>query len=424
MCGTQSHAQISYSIDEQGPTSGLLDAAGAGPITGGDILVPTPPVGPPPTPTIFIPAAGPLGLGIGPGPFGFTELDALAYGEDDVIYPRQQQQFAARYFFSVDEFAVGIPGPPPLPPNVTTEGAAGALEAAADVYVYPPLGFSPMPPFPPGPVIGNTGVYDGNGGMTPFPSPTLNLIEPNPPTPLSAMADFGDNLDALDVDSVDIAAVYFSLDAMFADPLEVPFGAPGPPNTGTALANGFAGADVLMTAVPGGPPVLYAPGFSLGLDLAGIGTDDLDALILNDFTDGVFGTYTPTTGPYSWLGLAGGAPTDMLLFSVRRDSMLIGTLDGLFGAPIEEGDILVPMGPGALPGIWIPAEALGLATVRSGTAVPWGIPNPQWGGSDLWADDLDALDVTTIPEPNTVGLTLLAAIAITGFRLRIDRRVS
>jgi hypothetical protein len=151
--------------------------------------------------------------------------------------------------------------------------------------------------------------------------------------------------------------------------------------------------------------------------LAGVGTDDLDALILNDFTDGSFGTYTPTAGPYSWLGLF-AAPTDMLLFSLRRGSAQIGTPDGIYGAPIEEGDILVPMGPGLPPGIWIAAEALGLATVRSGTAAAWGVPNPQYLGADMWADDLDALDVSVIPEPATAVLMLLALIAAAGQRRR------
>jgi hypothetical protein len=426
VCGPRAHAQPTYSIDEQGPTNGLLDPGGLGPISGGDILTPTPPVGPPPPPTIFIPV-GPGGLGVMPTALGFNEVDALSYGLDDVIF-RQQQPFAWSYYFSVDEFAVGIPGPPPppLPPNVTTEGAFGLMEASADVYVYPPTpGFFPPPPFPPGPVFGNTGVYDGNGGITPFPSPTLNLIEPNPPTPLTFMGpDLGDNLDGLDVDdspSSEIGAVYFSLDSMFPDPLEVPAGAAGPPNTATAIANGFVGGDVLITSpvTTGGLPALYASAFAIGLNLAGTETDDLDAVIVNDTTDGILGTYTPTTGPYSWL-----AGTDMLLFSVRRDSMLVGTLDGLFSVPIEEGDILVPMGPGLVPGIWISAEALGLATVRSGFGVPHGIVNPQWG-TDAWADDLDALDVTrSIPEPSTMVLAMLAALAVAGFAARKEGRIT
>jgi len=413
MCASEAKGQVTYSVDEQSPTSGLFDAVGAGPITGGDVLTSTPPVGPPPTPTIFIPG-GPAGLGIAPTPLGFTEVDALSYGLDDPIF---QQQILSYYYFSVDEFAIGFPGPPPLPPNVTTEGPGpaglGPSEASADVYVFPWFPFpaaAPPGPLPPGPPIGHTGVFDGNGGFTPFPSPTLNLIEPNPPTLWTFMGpDPGDNLDALDVETpAEFPGVYFSLDAAFPDPLEVPVGAAAPPNTATALANGFVGGDVLVAPGGVGPPALYAAALAVGLDLAGPGTDDLDALILNDTMDGMVGVYTPTTGPYSWFG-----GTDMLLYSVRRGSALVGVPDGLFGAPIEEGDILIPLGPGAVPGIWIAAEVLGLATIRSGTAAVYGIPNPDYPGLLAWADDLDALDHSRfrIPEPSTIVLAMLAAMA-------------
>ena len=124
--------------------------------------------------------------------------------------------------------------------------------------------------------------------------------------------------------------------------------------------------------------------------------DDVDALVL--WENGIAG-YQPTTGPFSWL-----AGTDMLLYSVRRGSFAIGMPDALFGAPIEEGDILIPVATpagGFAPGIFIPAEDLGLATVRGGTAAMYGIINPAYG-ADVWADDLDALDV--VPEP-TCGTT-------------------
>jgi len=180
------------------------------------------------------------------------------------------------------------------------------------------------------------------------------------------------------------------------------------------MANGFLGGDVLVSPVAGGPPVLYAAAPLLGLDLFGTGSDDLDALILNDMTDGAVGLYTPTTGPYSWM-----TGTDMLLFSVRRNSALVGTPDGLFGAPIEEGDILIPLGPGAVPGIWIAAEAMGLATVRSGFATSYGVPNLQYAGLDVWADDLDALDVSQQFVPEPVPLFQLAiGIVLLWFRTR------
>ncbi len=105
---------------------------------------------------------------------------------------------------------------------------------------------------------------------------------------------------------------------------------------------------------------------------------DLDALALLENGSGV---YEPSFHPYDWL--TGG--TDMLLFSVRRGSALIGAPDSLFGIPIEEGDILTTPLPTSLggvspfPAIFIAAENLGLGTLRSG-----------WAGN--FGDDLVALD--------------------------------
>jgi hypothetical protein len=88
----------------------------------------------------------------------------------------------------------------------------------------------------------------------------------------------------------------------------------------------------------------------------------------------------PSMFPYDWAG--GG--TDMLLFSVRRGSAVVGMPDSIFGIPIEPGDILTtPLAPAMggvspFPGILIAAENLGLATKRS-MGVPYG-------------DELDALD--------------------------------
>jgi hypothetical protein len=77
------------------------------------------------------------------------------------------------------------------------------------------------------------------------------------------------------------------------------------------------------------------------------------------------GVYDAPSGPYSWV--AGGS--DMVIFSVRRGSAIIGMTDSILGLPIEEGDLLIPPGPTSImPGIFIPAEVLGLATLRMGTA--------------------------------------------------------
>jgi hypothetical protein len=128
---------------------------------------------------------------------------------------------------------------------------------------------------------------------------------------------------------------------------------------------------------------VYAPAASLGLDLLGAGRDDLDALILRE--NGAPG-YQPSQHPYDWDPPAGGGPaTDMLLFSVRRGSAVIGRRDSIFGLPIEPGDILTTPLPTAMggvspfPGIFIAAENLGLQTTRFGALI---------------GDDTNALDAT------------------------------
>jgi hypothetical protein len=203
-------------------------------------------------------------------------------------------------------------------------------------------------------------------------------VEPNPPN--VGPFDIGDTLDALDVDEgvgpqYAPFPVYFSMDSMFPDPLEGP-----PVNTGSAAAHGFVGGDVLVTTAPGAPPILYAAAGQLGLDIVGgADSDDLDAVSIWENGDGVF---QPSQQPFDWHTGA----TDMLLFSVRRGSAVIGAPDSLWNLPIEEGDILCPPvlgGPSPFPGIFIPAEMIGLGTVRTNTQNPW----------TGFADDLDALDV-------------------------------
>jgi len=367
-----------FSVDFQGPTFGMPDSFTGTAITEGDILTASPPGAPGPNP----PAPGPLpapglevgaiagapgvvpgGLGILPGLVGLVEVDALSYGRDQGLYLN----------FSVDEFAIGVAGP--QQPNVASEGIAGAAQASADVFAY----LGPLAPTPPGPIFGNTAIVDGDG-VAPSGRRGVGLIEPNPPTP-GLQPDPGDTLDAVDVDTTfgDLGgAIFFSLDASFPEPIEAL-----PANTGTAAGNGFSGADVLWSFA-GGAPALAVPAASLGLDLLGFDTDDLDALAFDD-ADGSLSL----------------TPGDTLYFSVRRGSAVIGTPDSAFGVAIEEGDILMPpLAPGLPPAMFIAAEALGLGTARSGTA---GIFGP---------DDVNAID---LPEPGFAwqlgaGIALLAAL--------------
>jgi hypothetical protein len=394
-------AQPTFSIDFQGPTNGLVDPFTGTPITSADILsspVPglplgAPALGPFATPPGKVIPGGAAALGLVPTAAGIVEVDALSYGRDQYD---STSGAGLRLFFSVDEFAVGIPALT-VPPGVATEGAAGpAFEASADIFgnlpvppFFPGYAFAPVVPLVPAPGPfggpGNTAVVDGDGlpSATGAVYPGQALIEPNPPGPF--IIDLGDNLDAVDVDTVPddlIGPVYFSLDADFPDPLE--FLSPLD-NSGSAAANGFLAGDVLVKDAPGTPgaPVVFAAAADLGLTAM----DDLDALAIRENGTGVF---EPSVALLDW---ETGA-TDMVLFSLRRGSASIGAPDSRYGLPIEEGDILTTpvagLGPPGAPAIFIRAELLGLATVRSGTA-------PVFG------DDLDALD--TIADCNFNGIS-------------------
>ena len=351
-------------------------------------------------------------------------LDALSYGND--LLDRPTPVGRPVHVFSVDEFAIGLPGT-----AVRVEGALGNMQASADTFATYKENL-PTPPF-----FGTNSPSTDGDGIPPSGAPGVGLIEPNPPTPLSYVPpagpapdprDPGDNLDAVDFGTtytqVAFGPIYFSLDSGFVDPLEALI--PGP-NTGTAMANGFVGGDVIVNTVgptPSGTNTLYAAAPTLGLDIFGPDSDDLDALKLAE--NGIDG-YQESIIPFDWLTGA----TDMLLYSVRRNSAIVGTLDSIFGISIEEGDILTTPCPagsvlpdgtvcagGPAPGIFVAAESLGLATVRSGTGASWGIINPQWG-VDLWADDLDAYD-QAIPVPGSLALLLagFGGMAGLGFRRR------
>jgi hypothetical protein len=305
------------------------------------------------------------------------EVDAMSQGIDAPLLSALPlralgEEVFDDLWFSVDERAVGRPQSGAAP-NVRSEGFV--RDGSADVFVA--FGIGPGPIGPGGLLGRNVGVFDGNGAPSAQPSgsvyPGVGITEPNPP---DATPPLGDTLDCLDLDAyLDFppGGQYFSLDGGFTDP------ATGLANSGSAQAQGVSPADVLFVATPGGTVTVYASAQSLGLGLTGPQTDDLDALALVE--NGVAG-FQPSTQLYDW---ETGA-TDLLLFSVRRGSAVVGKLDSLFGLPIEPGDVLIPPIPAAAgglspnPAIFYAAEALGLATQRSGQVA--------------FGDDLNALDVT------------------------------
>jgi hypothetical protein len=178
----------------------------------------------------------------------------------------------------------------------------------------------------------------------------------------------GDNLDGVDVDTTaaDLGlVVFFSPDSGFPDFLE-----PFPPvNSGTALANGYSGGDVLFSGA-GGVPLLAIPALLFGLDLLGFDTDDLDALAFDD-ADGSLSL----------------TAVDTIYFSVRRGSAVMGAPDSLFGIPIEEGDILtLPRASASAPFAAAPPDPSG-ATISTRWISRRRRPRirrrlPAWGCSD------------------------------------------
>lgn len=360
---------LQFSIDWRSSSHGVASCGGA-PITAGDILsaCPAPGLGPLATPRIVVPG-GPGGLGLathpgcvgsGPGVMCGVEVDALSSGDDAPFKPDDEIQPGSIYF-SVDEFSGSLPGTPVLP-NIVSERPSG--DSGADVMVgTSPLPWGPFPPVGPGP-FGHTGVLDGDGTVSAsgYTYPGLGLQEGV--VPAAGPVSGADNLDCFNILAPGTTGpLYFSLDATpnLFDPCLAIGG------TESALRNGFLAGDVLVQTATG--PALYASAGLLGLNLVGgPDSDDLDALLLTE--NGVPG-YQVSSNPYDWLAGA----TDMLVFSVRRSSRVVGQPDSVFGVPIEPGDLLIPPVSGGVspfPGIFIPAEALGLRTARSGSFGPCG----------------------------------------------------
>lgn len=355
---------VSFSLDWHGPMQGVNDSATNTAITPGDILRPAGGMvgfGAPVPDILF--TGGLLGLvnynqcvGSPPGTRCGVEVDAMSYGRDFQISNDPNSFY--RILFSVDEYAIGrqMPGP-----SIFSEAPVGDI--CADIITT--FGM-PVMPVTPSQAGSHVSMVDGNGLFSlgaagGFVAPGLGVVEPNiPDTGLpNGPFDNGSHVDALDfgpVSNPTKESIWFSVDAGFFDPRA------GVPNSDTSGAQGVSGADVLERQ-PSGALRIYAKAAELGLDGAGPDTDDLDVLIL--FENGIDG-FQPSIKPFDWLP-AGG--TDMLLFSVRRGSAVIGRLDSIQGLPICEGDLLGPAPPGLThqnPGIYIAAESMGLSTSRSG----------------------------------------------------------
>lgn len=259
-------------------------------------------------------------LGLQDNFFGgiFDNLNALSYGQDPILGP---------LFFSVDRVAVGLPGT-----DVNAQAQPGVEEAHGDVYTaLPPSGSNSL------------FIDEQQLGLTP--------------------GFFGDDIDALELDTEPMSFTYFSIDFLSTTNFSStdPFGNP--------IAN-----DILISS-GGGSFGFFALGeIDIGLDPG----DDLDALVLDVANNRALfslSTFSPSTFTFS------GNPY----------------VPGVKGF-LSPADILITDFTGSF-SLFASAADIGLR-------------------SD---DEVDALD--TVPEPGTILLMTLGlvGIALNQYRLRRKR---
>jgi hypothetical protein len=262
-----------------------------------------------PGPTIFTPA---INLGLKDKPPGEVDnLDALSYGKDPIENP---------LYFSVDRVAIGLPGS-----AVNGQAKPGSEEAAGDVYkTLPPSGSNQL------------FIDEEKLKLTP--------------------GFFGDDLDALELDSLPTPFTYFSIDKLSA-------------------TNGFGTgnlADDILISIGNGSFGTFAPGSTMGID----DTDDLDALILWDvFEPGVlnpgidmalFSLSTFSTSAFTFSGNSYQAgvkgslsPADILLTDFSRSFSLWASANDIGLFPDDEVD--------ALDTVPVPESSSSIALIALGT---------------------------------------------------------
>lgn len=367
--------QLTYSIDFSGPTIQAPGNAAGTPISDGDLLLRRGGPFNPELPLISLPAAFldryPLCSDHAPGDACGLEINAISFGRDAQL--RLDANYRFHVLLSVDEWAVGRPAGAGFPFTTLFTEAQG-LQAAGDIFLSSftgavPGGFRP-----------NTGYADGDGQQAQGPRVFgLGLVEPINQT--LGTTDDGDNVDAINYGSEfdsSVNELYFSLEG--GGPRCNELGASFDAAAAQMLVNSTVparAADVLIFRPTAGGVFAYARAQQLGLDLSGPGLDDIDALVVFDNGDGI---YQPPANLYDWQA-AGGS--DLILFSVRCGSDVVGRIDPVSGRAIGEGDVLIKLaGTPGPPQVFIPAEALGLRSVEAGDTA-----NDELNGLDIFDDD-------------------------------------
>ena len=375
----QGAPELTFSIDLSGPTINLPGDPIGTRITDGDLLVRSGGPFDPTTPRIsvraqFLDSYNNCQAHL-PGVACGLEVNAISFGADARLRLNPSYQF--NVLFSVDEWAVGRQGAAGTSTNVFNE--AMAREASTDMYFARLMGAGPFASQE------NSAYADGNGERVPNGGPHvfgLGLTEPTLPN--ASTVETGDNVDAINYGAAFDPAdgrLFFSLEGD-ADRCNNETGASFNAAGNQQLINSpvpASSGDVLFWT-PGAPGVaLYASALQLGLDQLGASSDDIDALMVVENGD-MF--YTPPVNLYDWNSTTG---TDLILFSVRCNSNIVGRIDPVSGREIGEGDILIKLNNGSiLPQVFIPAEALGLRSIAAGDGF-----NDELNGLDIFDDDED-----------------------------------
>jgi hypothetical protein len=296
-------------------------------------------------------------------PAGVGYIDAFSTNKlPDYELPTQ-----VRLYFSIDRFPDGVAGSAALAQS-TANQAASDIFASTAVFTHPSALVGTLP--------GGSG-YVGplfTAGSAPTGSNTLFINEPalgltTPPAiPTSGSHD---NVDAFDfVGHLGVAG--YPIDSYFAvNPDEAAF-------SGVSAADLFA----IIAGGPGALPAAYATATQMGLDLQGLNTDSVDALIMFD------ANATPTSGAqqvepgidFALFSLAPGSAS-LTMAGVYENEIFFTDFQGTFGTYTIPGD--VGLVPGAIPP-----------------------PTGPYAGHNI-----DALDL--VPEPSAGALVLgLAAFAM------------
>jgi hypothetical protein len=303
---------VRFSIDPASPSV-------AGTLTPDDVLRPGPAV---------VTQGTSLGLKDNFLAGNFDNLDGLSYGRDPVPRP----PFKIPIFFSVDRVAIGVPGT-----DVFERAKPGVESAAGDVFVSVPI------------------------NSTDFNRKNSLAITGNDLGLQSGF--FGDDLNGLELDTINRVHIYFSVDSLSASN---GFG------TMTKASDIFIDAFATVFAVGGSATGSCAIGL--------LPQDDLDALALDD-------SFNPG---HCDPGM------DKALFSLSPFSP--NTFTGGAGS-LSPADILFTDFSGSF-SLWASAESIGL---RRG-------------------DNVDALD-TTVPEPSSIFLMAIGFVCLAFYHYRFREKL-